>query len=531
MHIFNLIHKGGWKFLLLALNFLCSDIAAQILQKNGDDLSLPISGKKLVIAHCMTNIVRYRGHKFEDSCDPAYYSSTGNITASIGGLTQVWPMEDSLLKDAPLDTAVAFEMRAAIASGIDGFQFYYPLHTESWDKIIEAYFRVADKEHINFSFTFCISHPSGGTEETRIASYAKRINDIFDEVGRNNSHWLRTPDGRLIIYQWEGDGLADIPTDLNGLSAPAYVANAYRKLANAVNEKFASIFLINEQITGTKLNEYLDYFPACWIWTLPYVKNYIGEMVAATCKKRNRTFTGSAFCDFYTSKLLARGTWNIYSAEEAAKAGLEKSERKYITTGLSYNFRKLLEFGIQQDVPIMNIITWNDYPEGHHLAPELNHNEGFSILLNYYKSVWKILPSPYIYKDVAVVFFKKYKRNDIPQPYHFKVVEIEKGVDASLEDSIEVITMLAKPSTLKVNGFSIPVDAGISDTKFISTEGPVEVNVYREGTQVIHFITPEKITSHPYRTDLLTYSYSSEFSNFYEAILGTPSYPNNKYTK
>src|SRR5450432_3706945 len=101
MHIFNLIYKGGWKFLLLALNFLCTDIAAQTLQKNGGELSLPISRKKIVIAHCMTNIIRYKGHKFEDSCNPAYYSSTGNITAPIGGLTQVWPMEDSLLKDAP----------------------------------------------------------------------------------------------------------------------------------------------------------------------------------------------------------------------------------------------------------------------------------------------------------------------------------------------------------------------------------------------------------------------------------------------
>ena len=531
MHIFSLIHKGGWKFLLLGFQFLCTDIVAQSLQMNGADLSLPISGKKMVIAHCMTNIIRFKGHKFEDSCDPAYYSSTGNITSSIGGLTQVWPMEDSLLKDAPLDSAVAFEMRAAIASGIDGFQFYYPLHTESWDNIIEAYFRVADREHINFSFTFCISHPSGGTEDSRIASYAKRINEIFNEVGRDNSHWLRTPDGRLIIYQWEGDGLADIPTDLNGFSRAAYVAGAYNKLANAVNEKFASIFLINEQITSTKLNEYLNYFPACWIWTLPYVKDYIGEMVAATCKKRNRTFTGSAFCDFYTSKLLARGTWNIYSAEDAAHAGLEKSERKYITTGLSYNFRKLLEFGIRQDVPIMNIITWNDYPEGHHLAPEINHNEGFSILLNYYKNIWKNLPSPYTSRDVAIVFFKKYKREDVPQPYDFKVVEIEKGAGASMEDSIEVITLLKNSSTLTVNGISIPVTAGFADTKFKSTPGPVEVSVNSGHSRILHFITPEKITNHPYRTDLLTYSYSSEFLNFYEPIMGNPSNPSNKYTK
>ena len=229
---------------------------------------------------------------------------------------------------------------------------------------------------------------------------------------------------------------------------------------------------------------------------------------------------GSAFCDFYTSKLLERGTWNIYSAEGAAAAGIEKSERKYIVTGLSYNFRKLLEFGIHEDVSIMNIITWNDYPEGHHLAPEINHNEGFSILLNYYKSVWKKNPSPYLGKDVAVVFFKKYNHNTVPQPYHFKLVDIEKGIESNMEDSIEVITLLKKPSILEVNGNSRHVDAGFRDTKFSQEAGSVKVSVHRDGETVLQFTTPQKITLHPYRTDRLTYSYSSEFDQFYEPLLG-----------
>jgi hypothetical protein len=228
---------------------------------------------------------------------------------------------------------------------------------------------------------------------------------------------------------------------------------------------------------------------------------------------------GSAFNDFYTSKLLERNTWNIYSATDAAKAGLNKSERKYIATGLSYNFRKLLEFSIKQDVSIMNIITWNDYPEGHHLAPEINHNEGFSLLLNYYKSVWKNEPSPYSGKNVAAVFFKKYKHSVIPEPYHFKVVDIEKGVDAGMEDSIEVITWLNKPSTLKVNGRTIPVAAGFSDSKFVSVPGSVNVSVYQDESEVLHFVTPEQITLHPFRTDRLTYSYSSEYDEFYKPLL------------
>ncbi|MHA4811144.1 hypothetical protein ACX0G9_23760 [Flavitalea flava] len=506
--------------LLVALNMGCTGMQAQDTLKNTAELSLPLSARKMVIAHCMTNIIRYKGHKFENSCDPEYYQRTGNITSLIGGLTQVLPMEDTLLKEASLDSAVAFEMRAAIASGIDGFQFYYTLHSPGWDDIIKAYFRVAGRGNIDFKFTFCLSHPSGGNEQTRIAEFAQRINSILDEVGRNNSHWLRTPDGRLIVYLWYGDGLADIPADPKGLPQPFYIANAYKKLAASVQDKFACIFTINEQITEEKLNSYLDYFPACWIWTLPYTNDYIGYRVAAACKKRSRTFTGSAFCDFYTSKLLEKGTWNILSARAAAEAGVDKAERKYIVTGLSYNFRKLLEFGIGQDATLLNVITWNDYPEGHHLAPEINHNEGFSLLLNYYKSVWQQKTSPYQKKDLAMVFFKKYKRNTIPQPYNFKVVDIEKGIDPEIEDSVEVISLLTGPSVLVVNRRSVPVPAGFSATRFSQEEGAVEVSVYRDKKTVLHFYTPEKITLHPFRTDRLTYSYSSLYEDFYQPIVG-----------
>lgn len=510
-----------WNALLLILSIVCTDVTAQDSLKDLPELSLPLTTQKLVVAHCMTNIMRFKGHPFEDSCNPDYYWPTGNITSSIGGLTQVLPMEDTLLQGASLDSAVAFELRAARASGIDAFQFYYPLHTESWDNIIEAYFRVADKLQIPFRFTFCVSHPSGGSEQSRIAGFAGRINRILDAVGRNNPRWLRTPDGRLIVYLWSGEGLADVPADPQGLPQAYYIARAYRRLADDVHERFACIFDINEQITRAKLNTFLDYFPACWIWTLPYQNDYIGSMIAAACRERNRTFTGSAFCDFYTSKLLARGTWNIYSAQAAAAAGIDKSDRKYIVTGLSYNFRKLLEFGIAQNVPIMNIITWNDYPEGHHLAPEINHNEGFSILLNYYKSVWKREPSPYRRKDVAVVFFKKYAHTTVPQPNNFSLVPVEKGIDPDREDSVEVITLLKKPATLRVNGRSVAVPEGLGITGFFQKEGPVSVAVYRDHSAVVRFRTPAEITLRPRRTDRLTYSYSSEHDTFYKPLLGS----------
>ncbi len=507
---------------ILCMSFFISPIRAQDTLKNIPELSLPMASEKLVIAHNMTDIIRFRYHDLEDSCDPRYYPAKGNITEPLGGMVQVNVIAEKYLKDSTLEQTVRFEMRTAMRCGIDGFQFYYPIRERGPDdEIIKAYFRVADRENFDFKFTFCPSHPSGLTEDIKIADYAKRMNAILDEVGRDNPHWLRTPDGRLIIYLWYGEQIADIPKDLKGYSPKFYVARAYRKLADAINEKVAYIISINHEISDQELNEYLDYFPATWMWTIPYTDNYTGKKVAEITKSRSRTFTGSAFPSFYTSKLLPPGTWDMYYfAEDAANAGIENVERRGIITGLSYNFRKLLEFAIEQDVPLINIITWNDYPEGHHLAPEVNHNYGFSVLLNYYKSIWKNEPSPYRDRDVAILFFKKYNHAIKPSPFYIPVVNIGASFPEEYEDFIEVVTILPEPGKLTLNGVTVDADTGISSHKFEQKAGRVDVSVSRNGKKSIDFFAPEWITDKPYRTDRMIYSFSSEFARFHHDIFG-----------
>ena len=488
--------------------------------RNPKKLDLPLSTEKLVIAHNMTNIIRYKGHKMEDSCDPEFYPPKGNITEPLGGLVQVNVMADRFLKDSTLEQTIRFELHAAKRCGIDGFQFYYPLRQRGPDdEIIKTYFKVADKENIDFKFTFCPSHPSGKTEKEKIADYARRINAILDEVGRDNPHWLRTPDGRLIIYLWYGEQIADIPEDREGKSEKYYVARAFKKLEDSIGEDVAWIYSINHEISEQELHEVLDYFPAVWMWTIPYTDNYVGKKVARICKERKRTFTGSVFSGFYTSKLLHPGTWDMYTfAADAVKAGIDHVERRGIITGLSYNFRKLFELAIAEDVPIVNVITWNDYPEGHHLAPEVNHNFGFSVLLTYYKNIWKGLPSPYADRDVAILFYKKYRHDIIPEPYNIPIVNIAEALPAAYEDSIEVVTLLREPAQVILNGKDRMVSAGLLSNKFDQKPGRVELKVMRRNAEVLNFFGPEWITDKPYRTDRMIYSYSSEFGNFYRDI-------------
>jgi len=514
---------------MMVLVLLCSSVFAQDNLRDIDlndipEFRMPLTDKKLVIAHCMTHIISFKGHPFEDGCNPEYYPMTDNLTAPIGGLTQVNAVVDKYMKDSSLEAAVEFEMRAAKRCGIDGFQFYYTLGDTLKDRVIEAYFKVADEKNIDFKFTFCFSHPTveGKDENMKLVEFASRVKQIMDDVGKSNSHWLRTPDGRLIVYLWYGEQIADIPWEnMDGHTPEFFAARAYKKLANAVGERFACMYCINEKLTKSKLNNILDYFPSIWIWTQAYTFNGFDELVASTCKKRGRQYSVSVFSDFYTSKVLRPGTWDmIHSAAEAVAAGTKGLERKYMITGLSETFREKLDFAVKNNEPLINIITWNDYPEGHHLAPEVNHNYGFSVLLNYYKSVWKGEESPYKDRDVAIAFFKKYKSDVKPSPFNIKVEILGKTAKAEYEDSIEVVTILPKAGQLMVNGQTINVPAGLTVSRFRYQIGAVKVSILRDGLVTKGFITPEWITDKPIRTDRLTYSFDTEFDNFHKDIFG-----------
>ena len=499
--------------------------------KNRPELSLPLLDKKLVIAHYMTAMTYWKDETpNEDLFNPRMYSPEGK-SGRLGGMNQhISMIAYYCMDEATIEESVRMEIKAALTVGIDGFQFYYPdffdqERKDLYYKIITTFLKVADREFPGFKLTVCPSHPNARSEAENIANWGETIGRIIQDT-KDLDSWLKTPDGRYIFYLWCCDGLADsanphwIVNEKPDLIAD--VAVAYEKLAQEIGVPIAYIYCLREEFNGNRqlVSNVLDYFPAVWGF-IPNADDQDGwEIVKDECKKRNRLYSQSVFSDFYTSKFYDKNEQFKLILNYDECEGLEVNDfwKRYIGTDLSRTFRAQLQRAVDWDVGLINIVTWNDYPEGHHLAPEINHNFGFAVLLNYFKTLWK-KKEDNTGKEFAVTFFNKYPREVKPEPFDFEIRYI-RGEDIN-EDYIEVVSYLEQPAKLFINDRDYGlVEAGLKESRIPMESGQVKVVFMRDGREVLSLLTPEAITMKPCRTDLGTYAFSTEFMTYFKEIFG-----------
>ena len=543
-----------------------------------DSLSLPVASEKMVIAHTMTGV--FPGLIRTITVDA--FMPDGEY-GKVGGINLVLPMDAWRQAELPsnsvsvnvssgmFDDMLEREMRAAKLLGIDGFQFFFPTtgpensnwanEFERFRSIICRFFKVAEERDVDFKLTLCLSTPSiAGTTETRADVMSERIQAVLDET-YHSPKWLRTPDGRLLIFTFSPETLtesvtepaymftsvAEIPAKLNDIE------NAYRRLTERLDlpEGIAFVYHIrgweyaelhldrNAQSTDFEIykqyvNGILERFPAVCGWVdldspgADLGWNYIIE----ACRQRNRSYVQSVFNEFTMSKSRAK--------KGGARIGTDISSidsdadlfRYYVGTGLSSTYRRLLNRAIDSDSSLISYCTWNDYEEGHHLAPEINHNFGFSALLRYYKSLWKN-ETPATNENL-IVFYKKHPSTVTGSLFHIEnrwphwMVGSNRWDELTLlDDKIEVVTILNEPAELWFRGTLISnVTAGISSFDFPLTAGEITAEIKRAGATIMKITPPEWVTDAPYRTDRITYTWSYDHETIRSQIFGDyPTHP------
>jgi hypothetical protein len=508
---------------------VAATVSAEFQDSDEKELELPISGKKRVVAHYMPAAVFFEGCRVPDNCIPAYYSPDGEA-AKIGGLVQAVPMSGILRPEVSLDEAAEHEIRAAKLAGLDGFQFFYPFGgrglLKQYNRTIAAFYRVAEKKFPDFKLTLCLCCSECKLDEAEaVDQWSQSINELLDEC-RESPAWLKTPDGRYLFYTWCPDGLAgSMDTHHATLRKPELIADtaaAYRRLADACGIRAALIYHLRKQENKRVLKAVLDNFPAVWGWTDSYATDDGWVAVAEECRRRKRTYTQTIYPDYYTSKLYNLDTHTmIHRLHDVLEVPFEKLGRETQNCGVTHVYRNLLERAVELDPPLINVATWNDFGEGHHLAPEINHNFAFGVLLNHYKRQWLGLPPE---GEWAAVFYKKYPKDVHPTKFDFNV--FEKRTCGESEDVIELVTHLKSAARLELNGQSLgTVAPGFQVKRVPIRPGSVALRVTRDGNTVLAVTGDEWITDTPYRTDRLTYGKSTLFDLYFKTLYGDAEPP------
>lgn len=509
-------------------------VDAALALKNREILDLPIVDAKHVLAHNMATLFD------EQTPELAFlvreHFDVNGSTADLGGYIQYLPYID-YRKDSPLGAkssveAAKKEIQAAMACGLTGFQFYYPYGEdamlEDYTRTITAHFTAAEELGVDFKFSLCFSNANHKeTEAGKIARWARHTKAMIESTPQE--YWLKTPDGRHIFFTWMADGLADEVNHAWDVQYDAeqvkFAALAYENLADAMGVEAAWVYFflkLDEGMDPDFTRTMLDYFPAVWPWCQFDYRNHENNLYDSFIEethKRGRAFCYSASLDFYSSKTYPTDTWDlIFDIDKAKQLGVHGQYRHYMELELTKAFRQSLERAINMDMGIINVVTWNDYAEGHHLAPDTNHNFAFAMILNHYKNLW-MDPDYEIEKEQAAVFFKKY-RHDVEPVFDYEI-HVEGQLDPSLSDYIEVVTLLKEPASVLINGKEAgTVQAGIDAVRIPSEAGPVAFSVMRDGKEVLSLEATETITDAPYRTDRHTYGYSTVEEDYIQHIFG-----------
>lgn len=528
-------------------------VPAVSLEKDRGELRTPLFKGKPVIAHYMTQMSTFGSDK--GYYMNAVYGAPDGPASNIGGAYTYRSAFASFLSNKAADDAIEFEVRTAKRLGIDGFHFYYQSPdpdtyapgTSINNDIIRRFFRVLKERNIDFKLTLCISHPNQKTDaKEKIRAAAQCITELMNDV-KDSPHWLRAPDGRIIFFTWATEGYSDGVLNYGELFRKKDIelqvkalAEGYEALRRMIGVPAAFVYHVWDKDTMYQnartrdvdfdaqydryIDAILDYFPAVTGFAdYPADERSTKEWkrVSDECRRRGR-FYGQAVMTDYVKTYKKVGKLPI--AADIPSLKVNDVKMLYLVLPGAVQYRTLWQRAVDYDASFVSYVTWNDYPEGHHLAPEGNHNFAFAVLTEYFENIWR--GTKKTAEDTVMAFFHKYpiEAEPVVFPVKAQVVPWHIGREEPVVSSMNIIdaaAILKAPGEVWVNGVKrLSADAGLISVQVPMTAGPVSVEIRRNGAVAASMRTPEWISEKPYRTDRLIYAYSSKCNAMYKELFG-----------
>ena len=552
-------------FLVLSLSAWChaefiDGVSGRYLPRLDSVVALQKSkGDRKVLAHAMQYM--FPGHV---TYDDSLYRPDGKARLT-GGLFEEYPLHGFHAEADDLTLATAKkEIELALQAGIDGFIYFYTVHKTGVHPRLHnklfTLFRAAEAVDAPFAITIALTPKFIGHERSvaeKVEVICRMLKTLMDEVGADHPNWLRAPDGALILYTHQAALIgkdvryeSDILCWHETIDAKiGEIADAYYSVLETLDLDAHLVFRAVEKnlfarqrerfgLDAADLDRNYEAYLRAVCRHFPFVKFFRSDLYPAASRERSaavaiirengRGFVGSVMIDSYTTRKFDENGRQIKRLKQIEAPGFDPDSlhAKVGYTGNSHYFTRMWEWIIDNDCVAAEIITWNDYLEGHAFAPTLNHHFGQHAMLKHFKCRWKTGHAPSYgsadFPEEVVVFFKKYKHGIEPTLFRYP---LRKKIDFVPDDfyakmvaysnRMDVVTFLGSPAAIDINGERFTAGKGMTVLRVEPVLGRQHIRVMRNGTAVIDYTTTEGRTNNPYRTDRMTFIQSSRWKAYY----------------
>lgn len=405
----------------------------------------------------------------------------GGIHARYGGFLRDRPLPRAPLAGDWRLQDMQTEVRQAISVGIDGFtvDLYALGNAPTSHAWVNAVLMMQAAASVDPGFKIIVMPDmTGAVGKASPAVLAQYV----AELGRSASAY-RLGDGRLVVSPFTAE-VHDV----------AWWRQFLDIMATTQHTPVAFLPLFqNEQIWRTQFAP-ISYGMANWgsrnpAWnspTIPYSTYPLGR--AAAVQRLGKVWMQP-----------------VSAQDERPRAGL------YDEAQNTTNLRNTWQIAIDGHAQLVQLATWNDYPEGSQLAPSVANGWSYLDISAYYLTWFKTGQRPPVVRDTVYLTSRVQPYAARPSFPQTTLMTLRGGSPS--RDTIEALTFLTAPGTVTIHAgnstATCAVPAGVGMCTVPLHTGTLSATVSRNGATVAQITSTHPVTDNPTVQDLHYYADSS----------------------